>query len=159
MHVPRPWSNKYDGRYDDGYEVLHTERVARAIERGLVPENAPVPQRDVSVEPWDSLSLREKVISARGMEIYAGMVSNLDYHYGRVVQFLEDIGELDNTVILFMSDNGPNPWFSWDYPANKDSLWLDTFDDSLEAMGTRESAYAYGPGWAPPVPARLTRLN
>ena len=148
MHVPRPWSNKYDGRYDDGYEVLHKERVARSIKLGLVPEGTPVPRRDKSVEAWSDLSLREKVVSSRGMEIYAGMISNLDYHYGRVVQFLEDIGELDNTVIIFMSDNGPNPWFSWDYPQNRDSLWLKTFDNSLEAMGTKESAYAYGPGWA-----------
>lgn len=154
MHVPRPWHEYYRGKYDEGYEVLHQKRVDGAIAQGIFPKGTKPAPVSEAVFDWETGTVEEgttleyKVKQARSMEIYAGMVSNLDHNYGRVVQYLEDIGELDNTIILFLSDNGPNPWFSWDYPANKDSLFLKTFDDSLGAMGTRDSAHAYGPGWA-----------
>ena len=82
------------------------------------------------------------------MEVYAGMVENMDYHFGRVVTFLRDIGEFENTVILFCSDNGANPWVTVDYPGNRGSKWLEQFDDSIGNLGNPGSAYAYGMGWA-----------
>jgi len=148
MHVPKPWSEHYLGDYDEGYEALHEKRVARVIEMGLFPEGTPVPEVGDIVRRWDDLSLSEKAREARAMEIYAGMVTNMDYNLGRVITYLEDIGELDDTIVVFMSDNGPNPYYSNDYPGNDEGLFLQTFDDGIEAMGTRESAYAYGPGWA-----------
>jgi arylsulfatase len=81
------------------------------------------------------------------MEIYAGMVENMDYHYGRVINFLEDIGELDNTIVIFLSDNGSNPWSSEDYPGNKGSEWFSQFDNSIDNIGHPMSHYAYGMGW------------
>ena len=64
------------------------------------------------IKSWDKLSTDERAIEARGMEVYAGMLEAMDYHFGRVVNFLKDIGEYDNTVIIFLSDNGANPWYS-----------------------------------------------
>jgi arylsulfatase len=113
-----------------------------------VPENAKTPALHERVKKWDSLSAEEKALQARGMEVYAGMVSNMDYHLGRVVSFLKDIGEYDNTVILFLSDNGPNPWFSDDYPGNRGSKFMAQFDNSKENIGRPMSHYAYGNGWA-----------
>jgi arylsulfatase len=81
------------------------------------------------------------------MEVYAGMVNNMDYHFGRVVKFLEDIGEYDNTIVIFLSDNGPNPWYSEDYPGNRGSTWFAQFDNSIENLGHPMSHYAYGMGW------------
>lgn len=71
----------------------------------------------------------------------------MDYHVGRVLDFLRDIGEFDNTIILFLSDNGPNPWASEDYPGNAGSEWFAQFDNSLDNIGQPMSHYAYGMGW------------
>jgi arylsulfatase len=96
---------------------------------------------------WGSLDDAAKAQQSRGMEVYAGIVSNMDYHTGRILSFLEDIGELDNTIVLFLSDNGPNPWSSEDYPGNEGSEWFSQFDNSTENIGHPMSHYAYGIGW------------
>jgi len=147
MHVPEPWLSMYRGDYDEGYEVLKAERAAAARRLGLVPDGAQAPGRHPLLEAWDALTEEEHAIEARGMEAYAGMVSNMDYHFGRVVSFLEDIGELDNTIVIFLSDNGPNPWVSEDYPGNRGSGWFAQWDNRLENIGHPMSHYAYGMGW------------
>jgi arylsulfatase len=82
------------------------------------------------------------------MEVYAGMVSNMDYHVGRVVDFLKDIGEYDNTVIIFFSDNGSNTLANEQYsPGEEGQRFLSQFDNSTENLGKPNSHYAYGPGW------------
>ncbi len=148
MHVPEPWLSMYRGDYDDGYEVLKEGRAERARQLGVVPDDARTPARLPMVEAWDALSEEQQEINARAMEVYAGMVTNMDYHFGRVVSFLKDIGEYENTVILFLSDNGPNPWFSDDYPGNRGSKFMAQFDNSKENLGHPMSHYAYGNGWA-----------
>ena len=69
-------------------------------------------------------------------------------HYGRIEAFLRDIGEYDNTIVIFMSDNGPNPYYSEDYPGNRGSEWLKSFDNTIENLGNPNSNYAYGIGFA-----------
>ena len=147
LHAPEPWLSKYRGKYDDGYEVLQEKRVAGAKRLGLVPESATAPMKHSKVKPWKSLSAEARAIEARGMEVFAGMVDNLDYHFGRVVDFLDDIGALGNTIVIFLSDNGANPWYTDDYPGNRRE-WLDSFDNSLDSIGHPNSAHAYGIGWA-----------
>jgi arylsulfatase len=71
----------------------------------------------------------------------------MDYHFGRVENFLKDIGEYDNTIVIFLSDNGPNPWYSEDYPGNLGSKWFAQFDNSIDNLGHPMSHYAYGMGW------------
>ena len=148
MHVPEPWLRKYRGRYDDGYEVLKEKRAEGAKRKGVVAESATSPKLHPNVRPWNSLDKKEKAWFSRNMEVYAGMVDNMDYHFGRIVNFLKDIGEYDNTVIIFFSDNGPNPWLSEHYPTNKETGFLDRFDNSLENIGNPGSNVAYGIGWA-----------
>ena len=82
------------------------------------------------------------------MEAYAGMIENMDYHIGRVINFLKDIGEYENTIIIFTSDNGPNPWYSEEYPSNAGSEWMKQFDNSLENIGRPGSFVGIGIGWA-----------
>ncbi len=147
LHVPEPWLSKYRGNYDDGYEALKAQRTAAARQRGLVSGSAPMPERYHMVKAWDSLTKEQQALESRGMEVYAGMVNNMDYHFGRVVQFLKDIGEYDNTIVIFLSDNGPNPWYSEDYPGNRGSKWFAQFDNSIDNLGHPMSHYAYGMGW------------
>jgi len=147
MHVPEPWLSKYRGNYDDGYEVLKAQRAAAAKQGGLVPDSAPMPERYHGVKAWDSHTREQQAIESRGMEVYAGMVNNMDYHFGRVVKYLKDIGEYDNTIVIFLSDNGPNPWYSEDYPGNLGSKWFAQFDNSIDNLGHPMSHYAYGMGW------------
>jgi arylsulfatase len=100
------------------------------------------------IEPWEDLDDDERAVQARGMEVYAGMLEAMDYHYGRVVDFLKDIGEYDNTVIIFLSDNGANPWYSDDYPGAREKEFREKFDNHLENIGSPGSNYAYGMGFA-----------
>ena len=147
MHVPEPWLSKYRGTYDDGYEKLKENRTEAAKQLGVVPADIKTPDPHTMLNAWDTLSAEQKALESRGMEVYAGIVNNMDYHFGRVIQFLKDIGEYDNTVILFLSDNGPNPWSSEDYPGNEGSEWFAQFDNSIENLGHPMSHYAYGMGW------------
>ena len=148
LQVPEPWLGKYRGRYDDGYEALKAERIEAAKRVGLVPQAAPAPPRHPMVRPWESLSDDERAVESRMMEVYAGMVDNLDYNLGRVLDFLKDIGEYDNTLIVFMSDNGANPWYTEDYPTNRGSEFVANMDNRLENIGRVGSGKAYGIGWA-----------
>ena len=147
MHVPEPWLSKYRGKYNDGYETLKANRAATAKKMGLVSNSAQMPDRYQMLKAWNSLTKKTQAIESRGMEIYAGMVNNMDYHYGRVVKLLKDIGEYDNTIVIFLSDNGPNPWYSEDYPGNLGSKWFAQFDNSIDNLGHPMSHYAYGMGW------------
>jgi arylsulfatase A-like enzyme len=148
IHVPEPWLSKYRGKYDDGYEALKARRIAGAKHKGIVAKNAPAPVLNPNAKPWDSLSSEKQAWESRAMEAYAGMVENMDYHIGRVITFLKDIGEYDNTLIIFTSDNGPNPWYSEEYPSNPGSEFIKQFDNSIENIGRPGSNVAYGPGWA-----------
>ena len=82
------------------------------------------------------------------MEVYAGMLEAMDYPYGRVVDFLKDIGEYDNTVIIFPSDNGANPTYSEQYPGVAETGFMDQFDNSLDNISHAGSNYAYGTGFS-----------
>jgi arylsulfatase len=148
IHVPEPWLSKYRGQYDDGYEALKTRRIAGAKRVAIIPKNAPAPALNPNAKPWDSLSSEKQAWESRAMEAYAGMVECMDYHIGRVITFLKDVGEYDNTIIIFTSDNGPNPWYSDEYPSNTGSEFIKQFDNSLENIGRPGSNVAYGTGWA-----------
>lgn len=102
---------KYRGRYDVGWDEIRKQRHARQLEDGIFPEGTPLPPRDVGaarfdVEAWDSLPAEEREVYARYMEVYAAMVDNVDQSLGRIMDTLEELDELDNTIIVFTSDNG-----------------------------------------------------
>ena len=138
----------YRGRYDAGYEEFKESRWGSAKELGIVPQRAELAERNPLIEPWSDLTEDERRLEARGMEVYAGMLTCMDYHYGRVLDFLKDIGEFENTVIVFLSDNGANPWYSSDYPGATESEFKNQFDNNVENIGHPRSNYAYGMGFA-----------
>ena len=111
VQVPEPWLSKYRGRYDDRIRGPQGPALGGCEEDRDRAEAARAIARPASEwsSPGSQLSEDERALEARGMEVYAGMLEAMDYHYGRVVTFLQDIGEYDNTVVIFLSDNGANP--------------------------------------------------
>lgn len=101
---------KYRGRYDVGWDAIRERRFARQKELGLLPADAELPprngERGYESSPWDSHDAREREVFARHMEVYAAMVDNVDQNWGRLRDALVKLGELDNTIVLFSSDNG-----------------------------------------------------
>jgi len=105
-HVPREWSDKYKGKFDQGWDVLREETLARQKELGVVPADTEPSEND-AFPKWDSLSETEKRLYARQMETYAGYSENADWNVGRVLAAIEELGELDNTLVLWIwGDNG-----------------------------------------------------
>jgi arylsulfatase len=93
--------------YDDGPDALTQKRLKRMKELGIIPPDVvPAPPVGLLGKEWDELTLEERKLSARKMETFAAMVDMIDTNVGRVVEYLKSTGELDNTMILFMSDNG-----------------------------------------------------
>ena len=97
---------KYRGRYDAGWGALRAERHARQIAMGLIPPGTALPASDPRVPDWDATDPADRPMLARHMEVYAAMLDRVDQNIGRLLAFLEEIGERENTIILFSSDNG-----------------------------------------------------
>jgi arylsulfatase A-like enzyme len=138
LQAPPETIAKYRGRYDAGYDVLREARMKRQRELGLI-DPAVQPHRPVDTAPWASLSLAEKQVSARKMEIYAAMVDRLDMAVGRVVAELKAAGEFDDTLVIFLSDNGAE---SRDVPV------AGMQQPPLDQLGGPKSYVNYGAGWA-----------
>src|SRR6201995_2705834 len=106
-HVPKEWIAKYKGQFDQGWDKVREETLARQIKLGVVPPDTQLTKRPEQLAAWDSLSDDQKRLSARMMEVYAGALSHADYNIGRLLDALEESGQLDNTLIIFMmGDNG-----------------------------------------------------
>ncbi|WP_267273939.1 arylsulfatase [Pseudomonas putida] len=143
LQAPDAYLAQYRGRYDQGYEVIAHERLKRQREAGLVPADFPLQAQLEGVPSWASLSDEQKRQSARTMEVYAAMVTALDAEVGRLVEHLRKTGELENTMILFMSDNGP------ENATRVDPEWIKAnFDNRLDNYGRRDSFLMIGSAWA-----------
>jgi arylsulfatase len=106
-HVPREWIARWQGRFDRGWDTMREEILARQIERGVVPAGTRLAPKPSAIPDWDSLSADERRLFARQAEVFAAFVEYTDHEIGRLVQAIDDIGELDNTlVILVYGDNG-----------------------------------------------------
>ena len=105
-HAPREYIDKYKGKFDKGWDAIREEWFARQKEMGIVNENAELTERNEYVPAWDSLSDDQKKAYARYMETFAGMLEHTDAQIGRLIDFLEKSNILDNTIIVFTSDNG-----------------------------------------------------
>lgn len=139
---------RYKGRYDEGYDVLRQRRLARQRELGILAPDvaAHTPRnRDGS---WDSLTAEQQRTAARNMEIYAAMVDRLDRNVGRVIEQLRRSGELDNTVIIFLADNGAEALDVETTGAEMLARQLKGADNSFANRGTASSYITYGAGWA-----------
>jgi len=141
VQAPEADIERQRGRYDEGYDVLRERRFAGWKAAGMASDDAGLPRLPDDNVPWSSLSAEEQASSARTMEVYAAMIEHMDAQIGRVLQFLESTGRLDDTLIVFMSDNGAEA-ASGVGGAGRDA------DNSLDNIG-RHGSFAYiGPGWA-----------
>ena len=105
-HVPKEWADRYAGTFDTGWEIYRRDVFERQKQLGLVPATAELSAPDPDVADWETLSADERRLYARMMEVFAGFLEHTDHHIGELVQFLKDLGEYDNTVIMLISDNG-----------------------------------------------------
>ncbi|MGY5328684.1 arylsulfatase [Pseudomonas protegens] len=160
LQAPEEIVAKYRGRYDAGPEVLRRERLEKLQALGLVdPQVEPHPLINLNAE-WNALSEEQRQVSARAMEVYAAMVERMDWNIGRVVDYLRQQGQLDNTLILFMSDNGAEGALLEAFPKFGPELltYLNrNYDNRLENIGRANSYVWYGPAWAQAAtaPSRL----
>ena len=106
-HVPPEWSEKYKGAFDQGWDQLREETFARQKRLGVIPADAELTPRPESMPSWDSLTENQRRLYARQMEVYAGYCENVDWNVGRLIDALEEMGELDNTLVIYIwGDNG-----------------------------------------------------
>jgi len=147
LQVNDSYREKYEGRYTEGYEQLRSDRFERIQQLGLLPDTLSLPPLSTSIKSWSALSTKEKKTEQRKMELYAGMIDNLDDNIGRLLAHLEKIGAIDNTVIIFLSDNGPSGDDFFHHPAFKDFI-QSKYDNSYENMGSPTSFVSYGAPWA-----------
>ena len=147
LQVDEKYWKKYEGRYDDGYEKQKERRLESLKNAGMIPKEAVLPPNHERVKPWDSLSSDEKKKESRKMELYAGMVDNLDYNIGRIIQVLKDIGQYENTLVVFMSDNGAAAEDFY-YDQEYGPFIRKYFNDDYENMGKPNSFISYGPQWS-----------
>ncbi len=147
LQVDEKYWKKYEGRYDEGYEKLKEKRLESLKRAGMIPAGTTLPPNHPRVTPRDSLSPEQQRVEARKMELYAGMVDNLDHNIGRLIQHLKDIGAYDNTLIVFMSDNGAAAEDFY-YNDHYGPFIRQHFTDDYEVMGQPHSFISYGPQWA-----------
>ncbi|MDG2089202.1 MAG: arylsulfatase [Arenicellaceae bacterium] len=147
LQVPEDELNLYSGRYDMGYDALREQRFASLKSAGIIPADSLLPPRNDAIILWSALSPEQQRNESRKMELYAAMVDNLDGHVGRLIEYLRTNNLFDNTLIVFMADNGA---------AGEDFYNRGPFIDfvrshhnnSYENMGKPDSWVAYGPQWA-----------
>jgi arylsulfatase A-like enzyme len=106
-HVPKDWIAKFKGKFDAGWDKYREETFARQKALGVIPQEAKLAGKPEAIKDWDKLTPDEKKLFARQMEVYAAFAAHTDHEIGRVVKAIEDIGELDNTLIMYLvGDNG-----------------------------------------------------
>ena len=105
-HVPKEWADKYAGQFDDGWDAYRERTFTRQKELGLIPADAELSRPDPDVPDWDALPAEARRLYSRMMEVFAGFLSHTDHHLGRLLDYLQEQGQLDNTIVMVISDNG-----------------------------------------------------
>ncbi len=153
-HLPREWRSRHVGDYDKGWDAVRQERLKRQIELGIMPAGTKLSERMWFIPDPIVLAPATRAVMGKKMELYAGMVENLDHHVGRLVEHLKRIGEYDNTIFIVFGDNGAEGTDLFKMiagtPGTRDYLfaasnWSQTHPN---AWGGPGSYVAYGPMWA-----------
>ena len=154
FHLPREWRTRHVGEYDKGWDAVRQERLKRQVELGITPEGTQLAERMWFLPDPVVLAPAARAILGKKMELYAGMVENLDFHVGRLIDYLKQIGEYDNTLFIVFGDNGAEGTDLFQMvagsPGSRDYLfaaakWSQTHPN---AWGDPGSYVGYGPMWA-----------
>jgi len=161
-HVEPEWSDRYRGKFDQGWDRWREEVFARQLAMGIVPAGTKLSERPPWIKAWDSLSADARRLYARQMEVFAGFMEQTDHHIGRVIDFLDRLGELDNTLILLASDNGASAE-GGEHGSFNENQFVNRVDPSIEENlkhlhewgGVRSFPnYSWGWAWAGNTPLR-----
>lgn len=153
LQAPDSVIAEFEQNYTSGYEQLREQRLAAVKAQGLISADTSMSELPPKVRPWRELSPAVQAREARAMAVYAAMISEIDRHTGRVIDHLKQIGSMDNTVVVFFSDNGAEghdldeTWPGDLFPKIRKVI-DERFDHSAEAMGQPGSYTLYGAGWA-----------
>jgi arylsulfatase A-like enzyme len=151
IQVPQRYIEKYAGVYEKGWDRLREERFARQKQMGIIPVNAVLTGRHEDDPAWDDLSPVEKTVYARFMATYAGFIEHTDEQIGRLVNYLKDVGQYDNTLIFLLSDNGAAPEAGIDgnftRPYGPD-ITVEEMLTRLDDLGSERSSALYQRPWA-----------
>ena len=152
-HVPKEWADKYKGKFDDGWDAYREKVFARQKELGIVAKDAVLSRHDPDVQQWDELSDDERRLYARMMEVFAGFFEHTDHQIGRLLDFLENTGQLDNTLIMVISDNGASAEGGPHGSVNENKFFNNVPDDlqqnlaALDELGGPKYFNHYPWGW------------
>jgi arylsulfatase len=160
--APREYIDRYRGQFDQGWDSWRDSVYARQVASGLLPPGTELSERPQWVPAWDSLTSDEQTVFARMMEVYAGFLTHTDAQVGRLLDFIESMGELDNTIVLVMSDNGasaeggPRGSFNELYFFNFEPESMEENLARIDQLGGPEaySHYAWGWAWAGNTPLK-----
>ncbi len=156
-HAPKEYIDKYKGKFDQGWDAIREEWFANQKKMGIVNDNAELTDRNEHVKAWDELTENQKKSAARYMEVFAGFLEHTDAQIGRLIDYLESAGILDDTVIVFLSDNGASAEGGKDGHYNLNTSMDVTGDyprdveltlENYETIGDEYSAPHYPTGWA-----------
>jgi arylsulfatase A-like enzyme len=156
-HVPLEWSAKYKGAFDDGWDALRERIFARQKEIGVIPEDAELTARPAEIPAWEDMPGELKPVLARQMEVYAGFLEHTDHHVGRLVDALDDLGVLEDTLVYYIvGDNGAsaegtlngtfNEYFSLNGASAMETVEM--MAGNIDAFGTPDAYNHYAVGWA-----------
>ena len=148
LQAPRVSIDKYKGKYDQGYDTLHKQRLESLRALGLYDEKESAFPHVLGVKPWHELTSQEQKRQARIMEVYAAMVDDLDQYVGKLVNYLKDTNQYDNTVIVFMSDNGPEGNNVSEYLPGFSEWVNNCCNNTFDNIGNADSYVWLGPAWA-----------
>ncbi len=156
-HVPKDWSDKYRGKFDEGWDVLRENTIAAQKKLGVIPQDAELTRRHDEIPAWDDMPDELKPVLARQMEIYAGFLEQTDHEIGRLVDAIGDLGVLDDTLIyVIIGDNGasaegtPNGCFN-EMAVLNGMPGIETTEfllSKIDDFGTPEAYNHYAVGWA-----------
>lgn len=154
-HPRKEWVAKYKGKFDQGWDKVREQTIERQKKLGVVPENGKLTVRSEGIPAWSSLNADQKKLYAYMEEIYAGYLEQTDYNVGRVIKAIEDLGQLDNTIIIYIcGDNGASAEGGLDGVSNEMTFfngYPENYKDLIKKMddlGTWKSYNHYPVGWA-----------
>lgn len=156
-HAPKEYIDHYKGRFDKGWDVVRQQWFENQKRIGIIPQNAELTEKNEYVRDWADCSDKEKAVYAREMEAFAGMLTHTDAQIGRLIDYLEESEQLDNTIIVFLSDNGASAEGGIDGRFNamrgqdvtvRSGNEVDYAYDHLDEIGTEVAFNHYPTGWA-----------